>query len=168
MRGGFSAMELTAIDNYAFGFGIEVHLCSEPFWSAKVFPCMQTLGHLGQILQWPRFSNIRDTSEVLLSQHEESYQFIEKMIDAVTLPLRSKKIHIGMDEANGIGQGKFRQLFGDKDGYKIFLEHLQKVNEICIRRGLQPLIWSDSKLNIFIVLIRKSAFYTGYIICVNS
>ena len=132
MRGGFSSSDLTAIDDYAHGFGIEV------------FPCMQTLGHLGQILQWPRFTNIRDTNEVLLSQHEDTYKFIENMIDAATTPLRSKKIHIGMDEAHGIGEGKFRQMFGNKEGCTIFVEHLQRVYDICTKRGLQPLIWSDS------------------------
>ncbi len=54
MRGGYSHAELREIDDYAHQFGIEV------------VPCIQTLGHLGQMLQWPRYLGLRDTAEVLL------------------------------------------------------------------------------------------------------
>ncbi len=84
------------------------------------------------------------TSEVLLADQEETYQFIEKMIDSATKPFKSKKIHIGMDEAHGLGEGRYRQLFGSKQGYKIFTEHLKQVNQICLKKELEPFIWSDS------------------------
>jgi N-acetyl-beta-hexosaminidase len=63
-----------------------------------VIPCIQTLGHLGQILQWPNYASLRDNSEVLLAGSESTYEFIEKMISAATGPFRSKRIHLGMDE----------------------------------------------------------------------
>lgn len=47
-RGKYSDKEIREMDEYAFELGIEV------------FPCIQTLGHLGQILQWPRFANVRE------------------------------------------------------------------------------------------------------------
>jgi len=131
MRGGYSEDELVMIDDYAYNLGIEV------------FPCIQTLGHLGQILQWPYYANVRDTSEVLLVEYEETYQLIEKMIKTITKPFRSKLIHIGMDEAHGLGEGRYRQIFGNKESCQVFLEHLQRVNQICKNLGLTPLIWSD-------------------------
>ncbi|ORX91071.1 glycoside hydrolase [Basidiobolus meristosporus CBS 931.73] len=134
LRGGYSQRELSTIDDYADDFGIEV------------IPCIQTLGHLGQILQWPRFSTLRDTGEVLLTRSEETLEFIEKMIKSASAPLRSKRIHIGMDEAHGLGEGRFKQIYGSQEGTRIFIEHLQKVNDICKRLGLQPMIWSDSML----------------------
>lgn len=42
-------------------------------------PAVQTLGHLGQMLQWSRFGSMRDTHEVLLARSEEVYTFIEKV-----------------------------------------------------------------------------------------
>jgi len=131
MRGGYTEDELVMIDDYAYNLGIEV------------FPCIQTLGHLGQILQWPYYANVRDTSEVLLVEYEETYQLIEKMIRTITKPFRSKLIHIGMDEAHGLGEGRYRQIFGNKESCQVFLEHLQRVNQICKNLGLTPLIWSD-------------------------
>jgi hypothetical protein len=68
LRGGYSQAELREVDDYADALGIEV------------IPCIQTLGHLGQILQWPRFLSMRDTTEVLLAEWEETYVLLEKMI----------------------------------------------------------------------------------------
>ena len=53
-----------------------------------IFPAslVQTLAHLAQILQWPRFHVIRDTHDVLLAQSEETYQFIEKVQSAFAPP----------------------------------------------------------------------------------
>lgn len=131
LRGRFSEDELRTIDDYAFNLGIEI------------FACIQTLGHLGQILQWPRFANLKDTHEVLLAEFDETYDLLERMIESATKPLRSKRIHIGMDEAHGVGEGRYRQLFGFKDSTDVFLSHIKRVNDICKKKGLIPMIWSD-------------------------
>ncbi|TPX54762.1 beta-N-acetylhexosaminidase [Powellomyces hirtus] len=147
LRGQFSQEEMTYIDTYAASFGIEV------------FPCIQTLGHLGQILQWPRFAGVRDTTEVILAGSEETYQLIEKIIDAASAPLKSKRIHIGMDEAHGVGEGRYRQIFGDKDSSEVFLAHLQRVEKICKDRGLQPMVWSDM---LFTLAAKNSSLQSYY------
>lgn len=41
------------------------------------------------------------------------------MIISITTPLRSKQIHIGMDEAHGVSEGRYRQLFGHKDSTQV-------------------------------------------------
>ncbi|KAK4050267.1 hypothetical protein OIV83_003588 [Microbotryomycetes sp. JL201] len=130
-RGPYTEDELRDIDDYADALGIEV------------IACIQTLGHLGQMLQWPKYGLLRDTAEVLLADYAETYTFIEKMVKAICGPLRSKRIHIGMDEAHGVSEGRYRQLFGYKESTKVFTEHLRRVNEICVRNGLSPMIWSD-------------------------
>ncbi|KAI8974293.1 glycoside hydrolase superfamily [Pilobolus umbonatus] len=131
MRGRYTIRELSLIDDYAFDLGIEV------------IPCIQTLGHMGQILRWQHYTGLRDTMEVLLPEAETTYEFIEKMIQTISRPFRSTRIHIGMDEAHGLGEGHYQQLYGYKEPSKIFLEHLQRVNDICIRNGLTPMLWSD-------------------------
>ncbi|BGP25894.1 hypothetical protein JCM10295v2_004835 [Rhodotorula toruloides] len=106
-RGPYTESELREIDDYAFALGIEV------------IPCIQTLGHLGQMLQWPKYGHLRDTAEVLLAESEETYAFIEKMIRSISGPLRSKRIHVGMDEAHGVSEGRYRQIFDYKDGTQV-------------------------------------------------
>lgn len=131
LRGRYTHDEMKALDRYADDLGIEM------------FPCIQTLGHLGQPLQWPAYAAYRDTRDVLLAEDERTYQFIEKLISAASAPFRSKRIHIGMDEAMGIGSGEYRRRHGEKRPFDILNAHLARVMEICSKRGLRPMIWSD-------------------------
>ncbi len=131
LRGRYTVRELQALDQYAGALGVEM------------IPCIQTLGHLEQMLQWPAYGNFRDTEKVLLAQAPHTYQLLEQMIAAAAAPYNSKRIHIGMDEAHGIGSGRFRKLFGEKRPFDILNRHLRRVRNICQTRGLRPMIWSD-------------------------
>ncbi len=131
LRGPYTQEEMKSLDDYADALGIEM------------FPCIQTLAHLSQILQWPAYHAYRDTADILLAQDEASYRLLEKMIAAASAPFRSKRIHIGMDEAHGIGSGEFRKRFGVKEPFEILNDHLAKVKMICQRLELKPMIWSD-------------------------
>ncbi|PWN46238.1 glycoside hydrolase [Ceraceosorus guamensis] len=134
LRGGYTHEELKEVDDYAFALGIEV------------IPCIQTLGHLGQMLQWPKYLALRDTTEVLLAEWPETYVMLEKMLHAATAPFRSKRVHLGMDETHGLAHGRYHQIFGQhnyKEPTRVFVEHLQKVNALALGLGLKPMIWSD-------------------------
>lgn len=74
---------------------------------------------------------------------KETYVLIEKMIDAVSGVFRSKRIHLGMDEAQGVFSGRCKSLFPSKDATQMFVEHLVAVNDLCVAKGLVPFIWSD-------------------------
>jgi hypothetical protein len=130
-RGAYSAAELREIDAYAFALGIEL------------IPCIQTLGHLAQILQWAAYDGVRDTSQVLLVDEEKTYALIEKMIKHFAENVKSRRIHIGMDETHDLGRGRFMDRFGYERGFDIFNRHLAKVNGLCEKYGLKPMIWSD-------------------------
>ena len=102
-RGRYSADELRALDDYADMLGIE--LC----------PCIQTLGHLNRALHWPALAHLKDNEEVLLADDAQTYAFLEELIAAAAAPYRSKRIHIGMDEAHGIGLGAHLRRHGYED-----------------------------------------------------
>lgn len=130
-RGGYSQAELKQIDDYAAAFGIEV------------VPCIQTLGHLEQVLQWPQYAKFRDTAGVLMVGSKEVDAWVEEIIRAASAPFRSRRIHIGMDEAHGIGSGLYRLQNGLRPPFEILCEHLQHTAQTCERLGLSPMIWSD-------------------------
>lgn len=130
-RGRYTYEELKALDDYANLFGIE--LC----------PCIQTLGHLKRILHWPAYHHLRDNDEVLLADLEETYVLLEQMIQAATAPYRSKKIHLGMDEAFGVGLGAHLTRFGYEDPHSVIGRHLSRVLGICDKYGLKAMMWSD-------------------------
>merc|ERR1711871_1808066 len=118
MRGRYSWPQLNAIDVYARNMGIEV------------VPTIQTLGHLENLLQWPDYEHIKDTDDVLLTEYKTEgvtmpkspvdreitvYQLLDKMVKFLSTAFKSSRIHVGTDEAHGVGTGKSLALFGCTD-----------------------------------------------------
>lgn len=130
-RGGYTPGELRTLDAYAEIFGMEI------------VPCIQVLGHMEQVLQWPAFWPLRDTPRVLLADEPATYSYLEKLIVSASEPFRTRRIHIGMDEAHGVGSGAYRQRNGPGRPFDILVSHLDRVASLCARHGLQPMIWSD-------------------------
>ncbi|MDD3118518.1 MAG: family 20 glycosylhydrolase [Victivallales bacterium] len=131
MRGAYSMAEMKEIDAFARELGIEM------------IACIQTLGHMQQILQWEAYDQIRDTSSVMLVDEPATYALIEKMLAFWSEAFASRRIHIGMDETHDLGRGKFLDRFGYERKFDIFNRHLAQVRTICRRFGLKPMIWSD-------------------------
>ncbi len=131
MRGRYTQNELKQIDDYAFLLGIEV------------VPCIQTLGHMEQYLRHGESAPLRDTPSVMLCGSEATYNFIDAAIKFFSKTLRTRKIHIGMDEANDIGTGAYLAKNGYKNRQDIILDHLERVCEICKKYGMHPMMWHD-------------------------
>ena len=131
MRGKYSCQELKEMDAYAYSYGIEL------------IPCIQTLAHLEGALRWECFDEVKDCNNILLCGEEKTYTLIEAMIRTCRNCFRTKRIHIGMDEAHMMGLGKYL----DRNGYEkrevIFCRHLDRVNALCEEYGFKPMIWSD-------------------------
>jgi len=130
-RGAYSESELRQIDDRGHAFGIEV------------VPCIQTLGHLEQILQWPAYHNLQDVRGVLMVGLEETHRLIAKMLDVVSACFRTRRIHVGMDEAHGVGSGNYLRENGFRRPFDVLNEHLAVVTRLCEDRGLEPMMWSD-------------------------
>lgn len=143
LRGRYSCDELKEMDEYAYNYGIEL------------IPCIQTLAHLEGALRWDCFNEVKDYGNILLCGEEKTYTLIEAMIRTCRNCFRTKRIHVGMDEAHMMGLGKYL----DRNGYErrdvIFCRHLQRVNEICKQYDFKPMIWSD----MFFRLAFEGAYY---------
>ena len=131
MRGAYTVEELREIDDYAFDYGIEI------------IPCLECYGHMGKYLIWPEASKIKDTDDVLMAREEKTFEFVEQLISTVTSALRSKRIHIGMDEAWDMGRGEFLNKHGYVPPFEIFSEFMERLIGITNKYGLRPMMWSD-------------------------
>ncbi len=131
MRPTYKLSELKEYDDYAYALGIEM------------YPCIQTLAHLEGVLRWSVYADITDYPSCLLVGEEKAYKFIEDLIVAAASPFRSKKIHIGMDEAWQLGTGQYLKKNGYVPPVEIMKPHLARVNEIVKKHGLIPLMWDD-------------------------
>ena len=129
MRGRYSVSDMQKIDDMASELGIEV------------IPCIQTLGHLTQISRWNVFD--MDTDDILMVGSPRTYELIDKMLTTLKKCFRSRRIHIGMDEAHTLGRGRYL----DENGYEkqsdIMRKHLIRVTKIAENHGYEPMIWSD-------------------------
>ncbi|MBP3300120.1 MAG: beta-N-acetylhexosaminidase [Clostridia bacterium] len=137
MRGRYTCEELRELDDYADSFGIEL------------IPCVQTLAHLKSALRWDCFASFIDTDDILLVNEPKTYEFIDKMLKAIASCFRSKRVHIGMDEAHNLGLGKYLDRNGYQNRFDILSGHLAKVKEMCDGYGLEPMIWSDMYFRLF-------------------
>ena len=131
MRGAYTPAEIREIDDYAASLGIEL------------IPCIETLAHLDQIFKWGKYADIRDRDGILLEGEEKTYALIEKMVATWASCVRSRRIHLGMDEAFGLGTGEHERQFGKQPPFDIINRHLGRCCAICEKHGLKPMIWSD-------------------------
>lgn len=131
LRGAYSEKEIKTIVDYADAFGIEV------------VPCIQTLGHMASALRWPSLNRFGENKHVLFTGEDETYAFIEDMFKTCAKCFKSRRIHIGFDEAYGLGRGKYLQKNGFRELKDIFFEHMAKVCEIAKKYGFTPMIWND-------------------------
>lgn len=131
LRGRYKKEEIRECDAYAALFGIEM------------IPCIQTLAHLRTTLRWPAMMEYRDDEDILIAGEEKTYQLIEAMLKASRDMYRSKKIHLGMDEAFYLGYGNYRRKNGVPNQSELIKKHLDRVLELCRKYGLEPMIWSD-------------------------
>ena len=131
LRGRYSFEELKEIDNYAYALGIEA------------IPCIQTLSHLERAFQWSVYNDIKNSSTTILVDEEKSYQFIEKMIVEASKPFRTKRIHIGMDEAHDLADGAHKKIYGEQPKHEVMARHMKRVVEIVKKHNLKAMMWSD-------------------------
>ena len=130
-RGRYTKAEIQEMDAYASMFGIEL------------VPCIQTLAHLHNALKWPGKNEIKDSTDVLIVGKEETYTFIEKLLQSVKEAFSTRRVHLGMDEAVLLGLGKYLKENGYEKGSVLIREHCKRVLAICKKLDLEPMIWSD-------------------------
>ena len=91
MRGRYSEDDMKKIDEIGAANGIEV------------IPCVQALAHLNGTLRWGQIPV--DTDDIMLTDNERTYEVIDRMFASLSKNFKSRKIHVGMDEAYMLGRG---------------------------------------------------------------
>ncbi|WP_313134666.1 beta-N-acetylhexosaminidase [Anaerocolumna sp.] len=130
-RGKYTKSELMECDNYANLFGIEI------------IPCIQTLAHLRCALRWKAMSALTDTEDILYVESPHVIEFLQQILRSASEPFRSKRIHLGMDEAHYLGLGKYLHDNGFTNREDLMMTHLNRVQSICEELQLESIIWSD-------------------------
>ena len=131
-RGGYTVEQLKDMDGYAKNLGVE--LVSQ----------IQTLSHLHFLSKFPEYQGIFDTDNVVLVGCDRVYELIENMIKTVSEGISSRCIHLGLDEAFGLGTGEYLKKFGKADKKELIKRHLERVFAILDKYGYNaPEMWGD-------------------------
>ena len=131
LRGRYTEAELREIDDYAYEYGIEI------------IPCIECYAHMERYLIWPEAAPIRDTERILLAREPKTFEFLDLLIGTVSRILRSRRVHIGMDESHDMGRGKFLDKHGYVPPFELFNEYMGELDKIIRKHGLEPMMWSD-------------------------
>ena len=130
-RGRYSVAEQKELDDFADAIGIEL------------VPCIQTLAHLRTTIRWKYMEPMRDTVDNLMVGQEDTVKLVEAMIAHFSRTFRSRRIHLGMDEAVSLGTGRYLRHKGYRSHREIIMEHLETTCSLCKKYGLEPMIWDD-------------------------
>lgn len=132
LRGAYSKAELKEIDDYAHMFGIEL------------IPCIQTLAHLEQFLTWSYGQGkYVDIDNILNVGDDKVKDLLDRIIKELSSTVRSRRIHIGMDEAYNLGRGSYADKHGLRNKSEIMKDHLSFMKSVCEKYGVKPIIWDD-------------------------
>ena len=131
MAGKYTDDDIRAIDDYCYSYGIEL------------IPCFECYGHMGGYLKWPEAAELKDTADVMLARSPKTFAFLDQIMEKASGLFRSRRVHIGMDEAHSMGTGKFLEQNGYVERSVIFEEYMNELCSICAKHGLTPMMWSD-------------------------
>ena len=145
MRGRYSVAEMQEIDALCASLDMEA------------IPCIQTLAHLKTLMKWGEHPF--DGEGVLMVDDDRTYLLIDRMLATLSKCFRTKRIHIGMDEAFYLGRGKHLDQYGFEPTAEIMKRHLEKVCALTAKYGYEPMLWSD----MFFSTVTNHTYYTGKI-----
>lgn len=114
----------------------------------QIIPAFQTLGHLEHFLKWDVSNPVKGTDLVIDPLRPAVYDFLDQLIGRMVELFGTKSINIGMDEAFDLGFNYFNSRKIDQK--KMFLDHFEKVIEICKKYQVENIkMWSDMLFSIY-------------------
>lgn len=141
-RGGYDVKQLQEIDAYAEERGIELRVN------------IQVLGHLHYLRRHGCYDSLFDTFDSLMVGKDEVYEFVDKMLATMSKAVKSRTIHIGMDEIYDLGLGRYLNHHEYADRKTLFMEHLYRVVKLAEKYDYTCEIWAD-----MLFYMAKGSFY---------
>ena len=147
-RGGYTKEQFMEIDAYAEAHGMELRLN------------FQTLAHLDYISKYDMYRDMMDTEDTLMVGEDATYEFIDCMFAALSDAVKSRTIHIGMDEAWNLGLGQYLKKYGFHEKQELLLYHLERVIEIAKKYNYACEMWAD----MFFLMVQGSDFVNSGVV----
>jgi hexosaminidase len=113
-----------------------------------ILPEQQTFGHLHHMLKYEIYSEVaeRPHGHVLTPTKDQSYDLIKAMYADLVPLFPGPFLHVGGDETFELGHGQTAARAAEVGLGRVYIEHMQKVNEILQPYHKQLMFWGDIAL----------------------
>jgi hexosaminidase len=110
-----------------------------------ILPEQQTFGHLHHMLKYEIYADVaeRPHGHVITPTRDRSYGLIKAMYADLVPLFPGPFLHVGGDETFELGRGQTATRASQVGLGRVYLEHMQKVNEILLPYHKQLMFWGD-------------------------
>lgn len=127
-----TAEDIVAIDNY----------CKERF--IELVPHQNGMGHMSAWLEQEELKHLAVTPDTINFLDPEAFELIDNIYGSLLPYFSSKRVHIGLDEATGLGKGQTEAICKEKGKANVFMDWLNKLSDHCEKKyGKTVMFWSD-------------------------
>ena len=132
-RGALSAKECIALQDYAEKYHVEI------------IPIFQTLGHYENLLVQKEYIHLGDFpgAASLDTTSEETYLFLEKVLDEIVPVFRSAFFNMGADESFDVGKGASRRNAERHGIASVHAKHYRRVIDILKKHNKKVMMYGD-------------------------
>lgn len=132
--------------------GLTIEECKEVTAYAEenyidIIPFVESLGHMENLLQYPKFVDLRETftqtCTTICVQNPESQKLISGLFDVVIECFDPEYILIGADESYEIGTGQSLTYLPGASVADVYLDSIKKIYDIVDAKGKKSLICHD-------------------------
>jgi len=115
-------------------------------------PLLQTIGHAEYVLKHERYRHLRelpDRIDQYCPRNPDLVPFLEEWIgEYVDLFSPASYFHLGADEAWSLGSCPRCRAYAEATSLsQLYIDHVNAVAALLIRRGITPIIWADMVLH---------------------
>ncbi len=131
-----TAEDIRAIDKY----------CQERF--IELVPDLNGMGHMSAWLETEEFKHLAVTSDTMNFLDPEAFELMDNIYGSLLPNFSSKRVHIGLDEALGLGKNQTEEECNKKGKVVVFMEWLNKLSDLCENKyGKTVMFWDDMIIN---------------------
>ena len=121
--------------------------CKERF--IELVPNQNGFGHMRAWLDMDEFKHLEVTdgetkTDSLNILNPEAFELMDKIYASLLPHFSSNRIHIGLDEAFGLGRFQLEDICKEKGKVQVFMDWLNKLSELCEKKyGKKVQFWAD-------------------------
>lgn len=136
-RGALTKEQIGELEDFADHYYIEI------------IPIFETLGHFENILLKPEFQKYADFpgAQALNVTNEETYKFLQDLIDDIATAFRSTYFNMAADESYDIGLGASKEFVSKTNLATVHAEHYKRVIEMLSRHNKKVMMYADMMID---------------------